>query len=292
MKGSRQALRLVWLGCLSLGLLVLAAVPAIVQQPVGVVWEKLTHPLIWPIDLGAPEHLLQGMAAKYNQDREVRYYSEQVKEGLDDIEQRLVNGPMAVRGRVLDVGCGAGREAIALAKLGYDVVGIDIAARMVEAAQQNADEHGVSISFLVLAAHEVTPALGSFDYILTTSGFYTYVPTRRLRVRTLTALKQVLGPEGTLFLSAPWKPPAQRAGPRARAVDWLRRLRRLIPGRALTAEPGDQLIRFVSPHSDPRFPAFIHVFDSRRSIEEEIRQAGLTWAGEPIEQVMWVLRQQ
>jgi SAM-dependent methyltransferase len=40
-----------------------------------------------------------------------------------------------VRGRVLDVGCGAGRVALALQERGLDVVGLDWSARAVEAAR-------------------------------------------------------------------------------------------------------------------------------------------------------------
>jgi SAM-dependent methyltransferase len=41
-----------------------------------------------------------------------------------------------VRGRVLDVGCGAGRVALALQERGIDVVGLDWSPRAVEAARQ------------------------------------------------------------------------------------------------------------------------------------------------------------
>jgi SAM-dependent methyltransferase len=254
-------------------------------------WDKLTHPLVWPVDLGPPEQLLAQMADKYNQEAEVRYASEQVKEGLDEIEQALVNGPMARRGRVLDVGCGAGREAIALVKLGYAVVGIDIAERAVEAAKRNAIQHGVEASFSTLAAHEVTPhQLGKFDYVLTTSAFYTFLPTRRLRIQTLRALKGVLKPHGLVFLSAPLRAPSQRIGPRARLVDWLRGLRGLLPGQVFTAEWGDQLSGYVSPVSDVSQPVFLRVFDSREAIEAEIQAAGLVSVSEPMTAWMWSLR--
>jgi SAM-dependent methyltransferase len=45
---------------------------------------------------------------------------------------------------VLDVGCGPGRHAIALAKRGISVVGVDISSRFVEVALEVADREGVS----------------------------------------------------------------------------------------------------------------------------------------------------
>lgn len=276
-------------GLLATGALAVGAVTLRFTSPA--VWDKLTHPLVWPVDFGPPERLLARMADKYNQPAEVRYASAQAAEGLDEAEQALVDGPMARRGRVLDAGCGAGREAIALAKLGYEVGGIDLAARAIDAAQHNAREHGVEATFRTLAAHEVTvESLGRFDYVLTTSAFYTFIPSRRLRLKTLRALAGVLKPDGVLFLSAPWKAPSQRIGPRARLVDWLRRLRQLLPGRTWTAEPGDQLSGYASPISDTRRPIFLHVFDTREAVEEEIRAAGLISLNEPGVAGMWHLR--
>ncbi|MBI4382320.1 MAG: class I SAM-dependent methyltransferase [candidate division NC10 bacterium] len=243
------------------------------------------HPLVWPVDLGPAELLQEGMATKYNQEQEIGYFSEQVKEGLDEIEWSLVDGPMAKRGRVLDVGCGGGREAIALAKLGYGVVGIDIASRMIETAQKKASQEALNTVFMTLPAHEVTQRLGSFDYVLTTPGFYQCIPTKELRIRTLQALASVLEPDGKLFLSAPWMLAGYRYGLRAHLVDWLRQLRRLMPGEVLVTEPGDRLLGFVSPVSDPKLPVFHHIFYRRETIEEEIRGAGLY--GEPLRNGMW-----
>ncbi len=49
--------------------------------------------------------------------------------------------------RVLDVGCGAGRHSIELARRGYRVVGIDPAPAMIEAARAAAAEAGVAPDF-------------------------------------------------------------------------------------------------------------------------------------------------
>ena len=46
--------------------------------------------------------------------------------------------------KVLDLGCGDGTTAIPAAKLGADVLGVDIAANLVEAGNRRAAEHGLS----------------------------------------------------------------------------------------------------------------------------------------------------
>jgi SAM-dependent methyltransferase len=65
------------------------------------------------------------------------------------------------RGRVLDVGCGAGRVALHLQARGLDVVGIDVSPLAVEAARRR----GVRDA-RVVALEEVDGSLGQFDTIV------------------------------------------------------------------------------------------------------------------------------
>ena len=52
------------------------------------------------------------------------------------------------RGAVaLDVGCGAGREAVFLAQTGFRVIGVDLSAKALELARQRASEAGVSVDW-------------------------------------------------------------------------------------------------------------------------------------------------
>ena len=46
--------------------------------------------------------------------------------------------------RVLDLGCGSGRYAVALAKAGKEVTGVDFSEKMLELARQYSDESGTS----------------------------------------------------------------------------------------------------------------------------------------------------
>jgi cyclopropane fatty-acyl-phospholipid synthase-like methyltransferase len=49
-------------------------------------------------------------------------------------------------GRVLDIAMGSGRNAVYLAKMGFDVFGVDISAENIENAQALANRFGVSIN--------------------------------------------------------------------------------------------------------------------------------------------------
>lgn len=67
--------------------------------------------------------------------------------------------------RVLDVGSGTGSLAVLLARRGYEVVGVDLAPRMVERATHKATDHGVHVDFRVGDAAQ-PPVEGLFDVVL------------------------------------------------------------------------------------------------------------------------------
>jgi SAM-dependent methyltransferase len=59
--------------------------------------------------------------------------------------ETLVRGLGITKGlRVLDLGCGDGTTALPAAKLGADVLGVDIARNLVEAGNRRANEHGLT----------------------------------------------------------------------------------------------------------------------------------------------------
>lgn len=58
----------------------------------------------------------------------------------------------ATGGRALDLGCGAGRNAVPLARLGWTISGIDTSTPMLEAAAERAKEAGVGHRLHLLAS--------------------------------------------------------------------------------------------------------------------------------------------
>jgi SAM-dependent methyltransferase len=71
-------------------------------------------------------------------------------------------------GRVLDIGCGAGRNAVPLAHMGWNVLGIDLSWPMLCAAANRGQEEGLEDRFdVVLAPMDRVPARDrSFDLII------------------------------------------------------------------------------------------------------------------------------
>ncbi len=68
-------------------------------------------------------------------------------------------------GRVLDVGCGQGRDAIFVARLGYDVTGVDLSPNGIADLMRAGQEQGLRIKGVVADITAYEPD-GPFDVIL------------------------------------------------------------------------------------------------------------------------------
>jgi len=68
--------------------------------------------------------------------------------------------------RILDVGTGTGRAAIALAKAGAIVTGVDASREMLAVAERRAGEEAVAVTFAPGDAHHLDFPDGSFDAVV------------------------------------------------------------------------------------------------------------------------------
>lgn len=246
---------------------------------------KLAHPLTPPLALGPPDKLTAGVREKYDRPSEVEAYHGGLDEGLDPVESEAVR-VFKPRDRILDVGCGAGREAVALALSGFNVIAIDIVPAMVERARQNANARGVEIEFRVMGTDSLAFPAETFGGVYIGWQIYSHIPGRDGRTETLRRIRQLLKRDGVLLLFQSWRGYTTWIS-RARLVDGLRRFGRLFLSDALS-EPGDDLIRGVTESGVYLPLAFYHHFRGAEEIRLELEAGGFVESH--TEDGLWICR--
>ena len=99
-------------------------------------------------------------------------------------------------GRALDVGCGAGGLAVALAERGWRVTGIDLAPNAVVAAQAVAAERGVTATFEAADASTWKPD-HAYDLVISS---FALPDNRALRVPAFAMMRNALVVGGTVLI--------------------------------------------------------------------------------------------
>jgi 2-polyprenyl-6-hydroxyphenyl methylase/3-demethylubiquinone-9 3-methyltransferase len=99
--------------------------------------------------------------------------------------------------RLLDIGCGAGVAAEALARRGFDVLGLDAAGEAIEAARAHAAGSSQRLAYRVGTAEDLLPE-GLRFHVITALEVIEHVPDA---VAFLATLRDLLSPGGRLFLS-------------------------------------------------------------------------------------------
>ena len=148
------------------------------------------------------QELFRSVVDYYSTPESLEYYRDRARNlGFYSVERAMVERFMSPPATVLDVGCGAGREAFELARMGYTVTGVDVTSALVEQARILASELGMDIEFRVGDGKSLDFADASFDYVLLISQVINYVPTHANRVGLLREARRVVKPEGRIVLT-------------------------------------------------------------------------------------------
>jgi SAM-dependent methyltransferase len=190
--------------------------------------------------------------------RDFTALDENVVAGLTLIEEVLLARHPLQGGRVLVLGCGPGRESVALARRGCQVTGLDRDEGMLERARALAAEARVELRFVRGEADAFALPGEAFDAVVAFSGLYNMLLPSTRRIGLLRCAREHLAAAGRVFVTflSDYAPPG-RSPPPATPSFW----------RAVNEdhERGDMFLRNEA----------VHVFPHGERIAAEARAAGL-----------------
>ncbi|MFF9488210.1 class I SAM-dependent methyltransferase [Streptomyces sp. NPDC014676] len=137
----------------------------------------------------------RGLGAHYEAITRVQDYARWARLYRDLLERHAVPGH-----RLLDVGCGTGKSALELARLGFTVTGIGLSPEMIEAARH---KDGADQVVFVTADARSLPALGTFDAVVTMGEPLTYLPGEEQLARVFPGVRRSLRAGGLFLFDLP-----------------------------------------------------------------------------------------
>lgn len=147
-------------------------------------------------------------------------------------------------GRVLDLACGEGRNALWLAERGFAVTAVDFSAVAIERAKKLAAERGVAVAWVCADVTSFEPAPGGFERVVI---FYLQLPRADFS-RVLGHAARALAPGGELLLigHALRNRTEGVGGPQQDDVLWdPPALRRELEGLGLEVDSAEEVLRPV-----------------------------------------------
>lgn len=189
-----------------------------------------------------------------------------ISSGLLDWEQEFYPPHLKPGDRILVVGCGTGRDLLALLERGHPTDGLDSGPRLTAIARDMVARRGGHATVLT-GAIETTALPADYDVVIFSWFSYSYVPHARCRIEVLRKVKAHLNPGGRLLISYVLFEPGRR--------------RDLLPVTRLVArlsrsdwrpEPGD----YITHEGPGRYVGHYEHQFRPEEIEAEARAAGLT----------------
>jgi len=165
-------------------------------------------------------------------------------------------------GKILVLGMGGGRELFPLARMGFEVTGVDFVPEIVKKAKENANRRGLKISTLLQDISELDVPAESFDIVWLTTTSYSEIPTRSKRIKTLKKIKKALCPRGYLACQFFWSSESTFS---SHYAEFVRKISSCLFGN-FRYEKGDNLL-----NNNMRF---LHTFSSEDALRSEFEMGG------------------
>ena len=137
---------------------------------------------------------MKDIEEEYNEASIVKAYADQVENiGLWNIEKWAFENYVDKKAKILDIGCGAGRETIPLFEMGYEnIIGADLSEKMIESAKAFAEQKSLNIPFEVQDITKLKYDDGSFDCVFLPANIIMCVPSFALRDQAVKETRRVL----------------------------------------------------------------------------------------------------
>jgi SAM-dependent methyltransferase len=184
--------------------------------------------------------------------------------GLDAWERELYAEFLHSSDRVLLIGCGTGRDMLALLERGYEVTGVEPVAELVGSVRRHLEQRRLRATVIEGFIQTATLA-GEYDAVIFSPGIYSCLPQSASRIETLARLKRHLSPSGRIlvsYMTLPQQSPlsllAMRFSARLARADW-------------RPEPGDS---FARDYIGSRVLRYQHMFRDGE-VAGECSRAGL-----------------
>lgn len=172
--------------------------------------------------------------------------SDDADAGLEMWERRFYGEVLQPSDRVLVVGCGTGRELLALCELGFKTTGVEPVPEAVNLAHRHLAEHGVTATVVAGFIETVDPG-GCYDAVIFSAGVYAYVLQSASRVAMLARLRARLSSNGRIAISYTGR------RPRSRFAEWLPHISARLARADWQPEPGDSFSRDFLGHRILRY---------------------------------------
>jgi SAM-dependent methyltransferase len=174
-------------------------------------------------------------AASIDQYRFFNISTADVDSGLTPGEREFYPRYLRPGDRVLLVGCGTGRDLIALRELGYDVTGLEPIQELVDIARMHLARRGMSAPLLT-GPIQTADLNGTYHGVIFSGCCYAMMQGEALRVATLKRLLNHLDPNGRVIIS-------YQGGGQSGLGHWVTRVSARLTRADWSPEPGDTFTR-------------------------------------------------
>ena len=209
--------------------------------------------------------IFEEVKTKYLQPEELKEWTNVVAEGLTLYEEKYINQYIGSQKKILDIGCGGGREGIALASNGHKIFGIDLVQPMVVNAHKNAKKMGLNLEYSTMNALSLGFQNNSFEGVLMLGQVLAFIPFRKNRIKALKEAYRVLKPGGKLVLTTHSRNSHIKYRLYFLLMDHIRKFFRLIGFNTL--ESGDRFATTVG-NAKSKGKHYLHMYSMKEAFQD------------------------